>query len=325
MSTQTARAELASPGRPGAPPTWLGYFHLGVLYVVWSTTYLAIAVAVRPGGGFAPWIMGGTRLVAAGILLAAWAALRGQSLRLTRRDAATLLLSGLLLWTGGNGLVNWAEQHAPSGYAAVLVGALPIWTALLESLLNRRLPSARLGAALLVGFAGLVVLNAPTLAAGSRADVMAMLALTVSPVSWATGLLIQRRRPVALSPMAASAYLHFFGASGFLVVAALQREPLPRPDAAALAAWTYLVVFGSLAFTSFVAAVRLLPPALVTTYAYVNPVLAVLLGRIVLGEPVTPSSVLGAGLVLLGVAGVFRGRDGAGETARGETARDRSG
>jgi|GEM_PF-4110292 len=110
------------------PIRWgAGLAHLSVVYVVRGSTYLAIRVEVREGSGIEPFMLGATRTLAAGFLLLGWNILRRTKLRPTRREAATLLASGLLLWIGGNGLVNWAEQHADSGYAALLVGTMPLW------------------------------------------------------------------------------------------------------------------------------------------------------------------------------------------------------
>jgi len=284
-----------------------GLANLFIVYVVWGSTYLAIRLAVRDGAGFAPFILGAVRVLVAGGVLLAWAALRGTRIRLTKAEWGTLAISGLLLWPGANGLVNWAEQRTDSGYAALLVGALPIWAAVLEFILDRRRPSWRLVGALVVGFGGLALLTAPRLAAGGGADPMAILALVGAPITWAMGSILQTRRPVAVSPVVSAAYLHLAGGVGFIFLSLAAREPLPAPSVHAWGALGYLIVAGSiLAFTSFVRALRLLPTSVVMTYAYVNPAIAVMLGWAVLGERVTPSILGGMALVLLGVWGVFR-------------------
>ncbi len=220
-----------------------------------------------------------------------------------------LLGSGLLLWTGGNGLVTWAEQRADSGLAAMIVATVPIWTALIEALLDRRLPSSRLIFALLVGFVGILLLSIPSLRSGMKADVLAVLALLGAPISWSAGSVLQNRRTVSLAPQVSAGYQSLFGGLGFLVLVLLFREPKPVPTDQAWLAWGYLVLFGSLiGFTSFVQVLRLLPMSIAMTYAYVNPVIAVLLGAWILGEPITLWTISGAVLVILGVAGVFRDR-----------------
>lgn len=132
------------------PVSWTGLFHLFVVYLVWGSTYLGIRVAVREGSGFPPFLLGASRTLTAAALLFAWNLLRRQRIRPCRNEWMTLLPAGLLLWVGGNGLVNWAEQRADSGYAALLVGAMPIWVVLMESLVDRRRPTLHLIGALIV-------------------------------------------------------------------------------------------------------------------------------------------------------------------------------
>lgn len=278
-----------------------------IIYIVWGSTYLAIRYAVREGSGFPPFTMSGLRVLGAGAILILWGALTRKRLRLNRSEFGVLAASGLLLWAGGNGLVVWSEQRADSGYAALLVGTMPIWASLIEALIDRRPPSRLLIASLLVGFAGVGVLTMPQLARGTRADVLSTLALLAAPISWSVGSILQRRRPVGVAPMVSAGYLMIVGAFGFLVLALATREPRPTPTGEAIAAWAYLLVFGSLlGFTSFVNALHTLPTSLVMTYAYVNPVIAVLLGRVFLGEPITIHTIAGTALILAGVAGVFR-------------------
>lgn len=287
----------------------VGLGNLFVVYLVWSSTYLAIRLAVREGAGFPPFTLGFMRAALAGILLLLWAWARRENLRLTRGELLTLAASGILLWLGGNGLVTFAEQRADSGLAALMVAASPIWAALIEAIIDRRLPSLQLSVALLIGFGGIALLTTPTLMSGIRADTVAILALIGAPLTWASGSVLQARRPVRHSPRTSSAYQMAFGAIGFAIVIWLVKEPLPTPTQEAWLAWAYLVVFGSLiAFTAYVTALRLLPTRIVMTYAYVNPVLAVVLGWLVLGEQITWWTVAGTALVLLGVTGVFRER-----------------
>jgi drug/metabolite transporter (DMT)-like permease len=283
-----------------------GLIHLFVVYVVWGSTYLAIRLAVREGSGMGPFLLGATRTLAAGTILLGWNMLRRNRLRPTRGEAFVLATSGLLLWLGGNGLVNWAEQHADSGYAALLIGTTPLWLAVVESLLDRRAPTFRLTAALLVGFAGLGLLTYPEIRHGGEADLLSLIALLLAPMSWVTGSVLLARRPVKLSPTLSSGYQQLTGSAGFFLVAWLLGEPMMNPTAEAWGAWAYLVVAGSvIAFTSYIFALRLLPPSVVMTYAYVNPVIAVFLGWLILDEPITGWTVGGTVLILLGIAGVF--------------------
>ncbi len=283
-----------------------GLAHLFVVYIVWGSTYLGIRLAVREGSGFPPFTMAGTRILIAGTILLLLCLLRGRSLRPSRRDWGVFAASGVLLWFGGNGLVSWAEKYADSGYAAILVGSQPLWTMTLESFLDRRRPTGLLIVSLLVGMAGIVILNYHVLQHPTRDQVLPAVALCFAVIFWGSGMVLQKRRPVSLSAEANSGYQLIFGAMALLLAALITREPRPAPTPEALAAWSYLIVFGSVvAFTSFVKALQMLPMSVVTTYAYVNPVIAVLLGAIIIDEPITRWTVAGSALTLLGVAGVF--------------------
>jgi drug/metabolite transporter (DMT)-like permease len=287
----------------------VGLANLLVVYVVWSSTYLAIRIAVREGAGFPPFTMAFMRAIVAGVILLAWSMLRKERVRLTRQELITLAISGILLWVGGNGLVTFAEQRAESGLAALLVAASPIWAALLEAIIDRKMPSTQLIVALLIGFGGIALLTAPALLTGVEADTIAVLALIAAPLTWATGSVLQARRPVKIEPRVSSAYQMLFGAAVFVILILATNEPLPTPTVSAWWAWIYLTVVGSLfAFTAYVVALRRLPTRIVMTYAYVNPVLAVLLGYFILGEAITIWTIAGSALVLLGVTGVFRER-----------------
>lgn len=238
-----------------------------------------------------------------------WAGLRGQRIRPTRGELITLFISGLLLWPGGNGLVVWAEQRADSGLAALVVASMPIWVAVMEAILDRKLPSRVLVGSLLVGFAGIGVLSYPVLAGGVEADLLSVLALLGASITWGAGSLLQSRNPVALSPRASSGIQMLSGGVGFFVLVQLMGEPMPEPSLNAWLAFTYLVLIGAvLAFTSFVTALQLLPTNVLMTYSYVNPVIAVLLGWLILDEAITGWTIGGMALVLLGVYGVFRER-----------------
>jgi len=293
--------------RPGAAVlSWAGLFHLAVVYFVWGSTYLAVRIAVREEGGFSPFALGATRLLVASAILLLVAGVRRQ-LRVSKRELGILAASGLLLWVGGSGLVNWALQYANSGYAAIVVGSAPIFSAAIEAIVDRRWPSALLTGSLLLGLAGLGFLTTPTFESGTSKDLLAVIALVASSITRSMATVLQARHPVRSGPGVSSGYQQLFGAVGFFVVMLLLREPVPTPTTQAWLAWGYLLIFGGLiAFTSYVASLRLLPVDIVMTHAYVNPVIAVLLGWFVLHEQVTLSMFGGGALVLVGVAGVFR-------------------
>ena len=303
--------------------TWAGLIHLLVVYVVWGSTYLAIRVAVREGAGFPPFTFGALRVLVAGVLLLLWAGWSRARIKPSRKELWTLAVSGLLLWTGGNGMVIWAEHNISSAYAALLVSSTPMWAVIVETIVDRVAPSALLILSLIIGFLGTALLSFPILRSGTSADFLSVVGLMLASLSWSSGSIFQNRHPVGLGVRASSAYQQLFGSAGFILLALILNEPTPRPTAEAWYAWGYLVVIGSvIAFTSFVQALRLLPTGIVFTYAYVNPVIAVFLGWLILSEPVTVWTIGGASLVLVGVAGVFHqkgssrrkaGRSGAGD------------
>jgi len=286
-----------------------GLLNLVVVYLVWGSTYLFIRVAVREGSGFSPFAMAASRLLCAAAILFPLAWLLKYRLAVSRSELRLLAVSGVVLWLGGNGMVTWAEHHADSGYAALILGTTPIWAVILESIMDRELPSPLLVLFLLVGFAGMGVLVWPVLQKGGTAGLASTAALLIAAVLWPAGSLMLQRSPPKSASVVVAAYQQFFGGIGLLAAMVLAAEPWPQPNPSAWIGWGYLVVAGSvISFTSYVIAVRTLPITVVTTYAYVNPVIAVLLGRIVLDERITSSTLLGMVLILAGVAGVFRHR-----------------
>ncbi len=286
-----------------------GLLNLLVVYFVWGSTYLAIRVAVREGAGFPPFTMALMRVVVAAAILLTWAKFKGERLRLTRSEFLLLFGSGILLWVGGNGLVTWAEMRAASGLAALLVAAMPIYGEAITCLADRRLPTPPMVGSILLGFCGVGVLSWPVLRHGSSGDVAAVVALLLAPLFWSIGSLWFQRRKPDLSIVAISGYQQLLGGVGFAVVALARQEPLPTPTGEAWLAWVYLVLFGSVfAFTAYMTTLRRLPYQVVMTYAYVNPVIAVFLGWLILGEVVTGWTLGGAALVIAGVAGIFNNR-----------------
>lgn len=288
-----------------------GLLPLFVVYLMWGSTYLAIRITVREGGGFPPFTLALMRVASAGILLLGWSWLRKYKMRPTKGELFVLAASGLLLMTGGNGMVVWAEQRAESALAALLVGASPIWTAIIEAVIDRKMPSLKLLAALLVGFGGIALLALPGAKQQTAADLWSTAALLFASFSWSLGSVLQSRRPVSLRPLVSSGYQMLFGSTGLLALMLIMKEPAPQPSPEAWLALGYLVVFGSiLAFTSYVTSLKTLPIKIVMTYTYVNPVIALLLGWAILGEEITGWMLGGMALVLLGVWGVFQQRYG---------------
>jgi drug/metabolite transporter (DMT)-like permease len=286
-----------------------GLFHLVIVYLVWGSTYLFIRVAVREGSGFPPFAMAGSRILCGAAILFALAWVLKYRLSVSRSELRVLAVSGVVMWLGGNGMVTWAERHADSGYAALILGTTPIWAVILEAILDKEVPSPLLILSLLVGFTGLGVLVWPILQKGVSADLASTAALLFAAVIWPAGSMMLQRTPPKSTSVVVAAYQQFSGGIGLVAAMALTAEPWPQPNPSAWIGWAYLVIAGSvISFTSYVIAVRTLPITVVTTYAYVNPVIAVLLGRVVLDEQITPSTLVGMALILAGVAGVFRHR-----------------
>jgi drug/metabolite transporter (DMT)-like permease len=286
-----------------------GLLNLVVVYLAWGSTYLFIRVAVREGSGFPPFTMVASRTFCAALVLFLLAQFLGYRLRATREELKVLAISGILMWFAANGMVTWAERHADSGYTALILGTTPIWTVILESIIRRQSPSPFLVLSLLVGFAGLAVLVAPVLSYGAPTDISSTFAILVATIAWPSGSLLLQRRPPQLNPLVISAYQQFFGSIALTVALLVVGEPWPQPVTAAWIGWIYLVIVGSLiSFTSYVIAVQTLPMSVVMTYAYVNPVIAVVLGWLALDEIISLGTMLGMGLILASVAGVFRYR-----------------
>ena len=282
--------------------------HLLIVYIVWGSTYLGIRVAVQEGSGFPPMIMSATRVFAGSLILVALARfIQKQSLRLTKEEWIVLSISGLALWWGGNGLVAIAEMTVPSGYAALIIACTPIWVAIIESILDKKRPSVFLVISLLIGVAGIAVLNWPAIIAGNLNDLKGLFLLIIAGLRWGAGSIYQKRKNIHTTPEISSAVQQFTGGVALLITSFIISEPTINPVPSAWWAWGYLIIFGSvIAFTSFVKALKLLPPNVVFTYAFVNPVVAVILGFFILGEPITPWTFAGATLVIIGVLGVFK-------------------
>lgn len=283
-----------------------GLFHLIVVYIVWSSTYLAIRVAVNPEGGFPPFAMGVIRMVPAALILLALAYFQGKNLKPSRSELVTLSMTGILLWVCGNGLVMWGEQYIDSGFTCLILSSSPIWSTIIELFIFKRRSSLLLTVSLLLGFLGIAVLTLPSLLQGVSSDLVAISVLLAAAASWGLGSVLQSRRPMTLSPQVASGYQHLFASVAFLLVSLMSGEVLSQPTSDAWIALGYLIIFGSvLAFTSYIVTLKLLPISIAMTYAYVNPVLALGLGWLLLDEQITWWTIGGASLVVISVAGIF--------------------
>jgi drug/metabolite transporter (DMT)-like permease len=285
------------------PAAWLVAVALGIVYVVWGSTYLAIRVMVEdlPPMASASW-----RYLVAALLLGAILALRSGigRLRVILRELVGCAALGLLLPALGNGLVSVGEHEgAPSGVAALLVAAVPLWVIVYRSLAGDR-PGRRTTVGTLLGFGGLVLLVASS-GLGGDVKIGACLVVMCATVFWSFGSWSTPRLPLPKDAFVLTVYEMLFGGLWLVVLAAVRGEHL-LPVAAPLdawLAWAYLVTFGSVvAFTAYVWVLGAAPISLVATYAYVNPVVAVFLGWLILGEAVTVPILLGGGVVVAAVA-----------------------
>lgn len=300
---------MSGPSEQNITPGFnkVGIINLLIVYLVWGSTYLAIRVAVRPGAGFTPFVLGAMRVLAAGAILLTFGALSHKRLRLTLKEFLTLAGSGILLWLGGNGLVMLGEQHADSGVTALIIASTPMWAALVGAIWSRKAPSFLLVGSLLIGASGIALLSMPLILSGLKADALSVMELVIAALCWACGTVLQTKNSTDLAPGVSAGYQQIFGGVGFVCVAFLLKEPLPHPIPEAWAAAAYLTIFGSLiAFTSYIQVLTQLPTSIVMTYGYINPIIAVILGWLILGEIFSPWTVAGAALILLGVSGVFR-------------------
>ncbi|MFE0702797.1 EamA family transporter [Streptomyces sp. NPDC058872] len=297
-------APVAPASRTGAVParriTGAVWAALGIVYVVWGSTYLGIRIVVET---LPPFLSGGARFVTAGLLLAAVVAWRQgvSALKANRRELGSAALVGLLLVLGGNGLVVLAETSVPSGLAALLIAAVPIWVVLLRATLGERPGPGAVGGVLL-GFAGLGVLTLPGLS--GEVKIGGVLLVLVAALSWSIGSVSSARLTLPANPFTASAYEMLAGGLAALAVALLRGEHHDLDPAAvsgrSWAALAYLIVFGSLiAFTAYAWLLQTAPVSLAATYAYVNPIVAVLLGALVLNEALTWPIALG-GVIVVG-------------------------
>lgn len=275
------------------------------LYTVWGSTYLAIRVAIETLPGF---LMAGVRFLVAGAALYAYARLRAGAGRPTAGEWRATAVVGALLLLGGNGGVVWAEQRVATGLASLIVATVPLWMVLLAwAGPGGRRPSLGVAAGLALGTAGLVVLVGPATFAGHGAvDSLGALALLGSAISWAAGSVYARGAALPASPLLATGMQMLAG--GVLLVAAAVATGHATVDPGAVTlrsmlALLYLIVFGSfVGFTAYVWLLKVAPPARVSTYAYVNPIVAVLLGWAVLGEPLTARTGMAAGVIVAAVA-----------------------
>jgi drug/metabolite transporter (DMT)-like permease len=284
------------------PPGVAAWAALLVVWVVWGSTYLAIRVADRT---IPPFPMAGVRYLTAGLLLypVAWlGARRGPRprARVSAAQWAGMAVVGTMLLAFGNGGVSYAERTLPSGLAALLVASVPLWMALADQVINGRRLRPAGWAALVIGLAGIAIVAQPH----GHGGVLPVLVVLGASVSWGVGSVLTGRLPAPASPLLGSAMEMLAGGCVLVGLAVTAGEAWPgHASGQSLLALAYLIGPGSLlALTCYVIALRRLPTPVVSTYAYVNPVVAVALGALLLGERLTLSALIGGAVVVASVA-----------------------
>jgi drug/metabolite transporter (DMT)-like permease len=282
---------------------WLA---LAIVYVVWGSTYLGIDLAVRT---IPPFLMAAVRFLIAGGLLYAWAVRRGdRSDRPTARHWLSAFLIAAPMLAIGNAAVGWAEQTLDTGTASLIIASVPLWMAVLDRLFYGQRLVRAVVAGLVVGFAGVGLLVAP---GGSGGVSRAAVVLVSSSLAWAIGSLYSRQAPQPARPLVAASMQMLAGGVLLMVVSGASGELSGmHPGQVSLESWLgllYLVLAGSLVgFTAYMWLLRNAPTTLVGTYAYVNPFVAVLLGTLILGEPLGWRTLVGGGIVIGAVALIVR-------------------
>lgn len=288
----------------GIPLKWRIGVAFAAIYLIWGSTYLAIRFAIET---IPPYLMGGVRfLIAGGVLygLLRWRGVKTPT-RLNWRAAA--IAGGLLLW-GGNGGVMLAEQYVPSSLAALIIAMVPLWMVLLNWKWGDRLtPSSGTAAGVALGLLGIVLIAAPGQSVAEGAvNPIGLVLLVLCSLSWSIGSLYSRRASLPANPLMSTALEMLAGGAMMLIAGLLLGQGaqihFDQISVLSLSALGYLVVFGSLiGFTAYVWLLKVSTPARVSTYAFVNPVVAVFLGWALAGEQLSARELIAAGIIILAV------------------------
>jgi len=286
------------------PAKWKTLLCFAIIYLVWGSTYLAIRIGVRE---VPPFLLAGIRFLIAGFVLYAWSIARGERSPAARQWASLSLLA-FLFFVGDYGLVFWAEQRVPSGVTAVMMATIPLFMALSEIIfLRTQRLTLRLAFALAIGLGGVAVLVSRSLhVGGAPVDRAGAAALVIGAMSWSIASAFARKLPLPTSKVMSSGAQMLLGGAFLTLTAAAPGEFHNfHPSTVSRAAWfalLYMIVAGSIiAFTAYVWLIHHESPTKVGTYAYVNPVIAVLLGYFLAGEPLGLRTILGAVFVLTSV------------------------
>jgi drug/metabolite transporter (DMT)-like permease len=287
-----------------AAPSWQVWLALWIVYIVWGSTYLAIRITVET---MPPLLAAGMRFLLAAAVLLTWLAVRRgpSSLKIDRRQliASTAIGSALLL--GGNGLVMVAEQHVSSSLAALLIASVSLWVIVYRKIAGERIPGLTL-AGVVIGFVGVGVLVLPGSNVG-ESHLFGTLLVLIASACWAFGSFMSKRVPLPSDPWVSTGY-QMLGGGLVVMLAGIIGGELADVDpssfsTASILGLLYLVVAGSLlAFTAYVWLLQNAPISKVATYAYVNPMIAIVLGAIILDESITATMLVGAAAIIGSVA-----------------------
>jgi drug/metabolite transporter (DMT)-like permease len=288
---------------PSSASIWTG---LIAIYIVWGSTYLAIRFAVET---IPPFLAAGTRFLVAGSVLYAFQRLRGDKapIRVEWRSAAIV---GLFLLVGGNGGLMWAEQRVASGIASLMIASVPLWIAILDTVRpGGRRPGRWVILGVLTGFAGIIILIGPAQLIGfdNQVDLLGAAVLLFAAFSWAVGSLYNRGARLPTSPLLGTGMEMLVGGLGLFILGTISGEWIQLDPSTfstrSIVGLIYLIVFGSwVGFASYTWLLRVAPTMLVSTYAYVNPLVAIFLGNLLAGEELTPRVLIAAVIILGSVA-----------------------
>jgi len=273
------------------------------VYIVWGSTYLAIRFAVET---IPPFLMAGTRFLVAGLILYVWRRLAGDA-NPTPRQWRSAVIVGLLLLVGSNGILGWAEQHVPSSIAALILASIPLWIMLIDIFRPNSLkPDWKIMLGLLIGFGGLILLVISSMSVSTSAKInpLEVGALILAAISWSIGSVHSRDADISDSPMMSTGVQMLGGAAGLFLLGTFTGEWQALNFAAitsrSLLGLVYLITFGSLVgFVSYTWLLQNAPISLVSTYAYVNPVVAIFLGAW-LGNELINGRIIIASLIIIG-------------------------
>jgi drug/metabolite transporter (DMT)-like permease len=276
------------------------------VYVLWGSTYLAIRLAIET---LPPFLMTGTRFTAAGLILFTWAVLKGERFIPPLSQWRTAFIVGGLLLLGGNGGVTWAEKYIASGLAALLVATEPLWVVILNWAASRIRPNSKVLLGVLIGLAGVALLVSDGLGranGGSWFTLVAGAVVLIAAFCWAAGSVYSSHQPIKVSTLMAAGMQMIAGGSLLLLLAVVhgdfQQLSLSHASWTSIGAFFYLLVFGSLVgFTAYSWLLNNVTTARAATYAYVNPVVAVFLGWLIAGEPLTSRMLSAAAVIIASV------------------------